>query len=156
MTEAEQRTAVVAEARSFIGTRYHHMGRIKVARDPHGAITDCGGVDCATLLAEVFARAGAILPVRIAHYPPDWHLHRGAERYLSQLESVAHPVEEAAVRPGDIVLYRYGRAWSHGAIVVDPGWPAIVHAFWTTGCVHPDRGDGGELADRPRRFFSVW
>src|ERR1700722_17931480 len=66
-----ERTAVVAEARAWLRTPYHHMGRVKGA-----------GVDCATLLAEVYARAGVIPPVAIPFYPPDWHLHRDAERYL--------------------------------------------------------------------------
>jgi cell wall-associated NlpC family hydrolase len=66
-----ERAAVVAEARAWLRTPYHHMGRVKGA-----------GVDCATLLAEIYARAGVVPAVAIPFYPPDWHLHRDAERYL--------------------------------------------------------------------------
>ena len=56
MTES-QRAEVVRVARSFIGTPYHHMGRVKGA-----------GVDCATLLAEVYYEAGVLKePVRIEY-----------------------------------------------------------------------------------------
>jgi cell wall-associated NlpC family hydrolase len=68
------RRAVVAEAASWLRTPYHHMGRVKG-----------GGVDCLMLLAEVYEAAGVIPHVEIPFYPPDWHLHRGVERYLEGL-----------------------------------------------------------------------
>ncbi len=123
--EAE-RAAVVAEARAWLRTPYHHMGRVKGA-----------GVDCATLLAEVYARGGAVPPVAIPFYPPDWHLHRDAERYLGFV--VEHAAELSAISsqlsaeetklkadsrkliaplPADIALWRFGRCFSHGAIVI--------------------------------------
>lgn len=63
--------AVVAEAKSWIGTPYHHMARVKGV-----------GCDCLTLLAAVYHKAGVIPTIEIPYYPPDWHLHRSAERYL--------------------------------------------------------------------------
>ena len=79
-----EREAVVAEARQWLRTPYHHMGRVKGA-----------GVDCATLLAEVYANAGVIPMVTIPFYPPDWHLHRDAERYLGFV--LEHAFELSAV-----------------------------------------------------------
>jgi cell wall-associated NlpC family hydrolase len=152
---AEQRAAVAAEARSWIRTSYHHMGRIK-ATWQDGKIIDKGGVDCATLLAEVYERAGMVPHFDVPYYPPDWHMHRSVERYLQQILQYAHQIEEAQALPGDLVVYRFGRTYSHGAIIVDPGWPAIVHAKWRSDLVHEDRGDIGEWADRPRQFYSLW
>jgi cell wall-associated NlpC family hydrolase len=152
---AEQRAAVVAEARSWIGTAYHHMGTIK-ATWADGKIIDKGGVDCATLLAEVYARAGVIPPVEVPFYPRDWHMHRSAERYLSTVLQHAHEIDEAQALPGDVVLYKFGRAFSHGAIIVDPSWPRIIHAKWRSNVVHEDLGHVGEWADRPRKFLSLW
>ncbi len=153
---AEARARVVAEARSWIGTAYHHMGTIKARRDAAGAVLDRGGVDCATLLACVYADAGVIAPVEVPHYPPDWHLHRSGERYLETVLERAKEIAESAAGPGDVVLYRFGRAFAHGAILLEQGWPQIVHARSQSGIVHEDRGDLGELADRPRRFFTLW
>src|SRR6202161_3252947 len=70
-SEAAQRAAVVAEARSWIGTKYHNCADIKGV-----------GVDCGMLLARVFANVGLIPFVDPRPYPPDWHLHRDEERYL--------------------------------------------------------------------------
>jgi cell wall-associated NlpC family hydrolase len=62
----------------------------------------------------------------------------------------------AELQPGDLVLYRFAHAWAHGAIVVQPGWPAIVHANGTAGMVMRDRGRDGRLARAPIRCFSFW
>jgi NlpC/P60 family putative phage cell wall peptidase len=151
--ESAQRAAVVAEARSWLGTPYHHAARLKGV-----------GCDCLTLLAEVFARAGMVAPIELPHYPPDWHLHRGAERYA--LGVLRHAAEvEGPPLPGDIVLWRFGRAFSHGAIVVQ--WPLVIHAYlrqrvqledalharWLT---HVGEAGAGQGRERPRRHFSVW
>lgn len=154
--EAQQRAAVVAQARSFLGTRYHHQGRQKIARDAAGKTISPGGVDCATLLAEVYTRAGIVPPIVMPHYPPDWHMHQTSEQYLSFVQARAHPIEQAQALPGDIVLYRYGHAYCHGAIIVDPGWPAIVQSYYRARAVVAGAGDGGEWGDKPRRFFSFW
>jgi|ERR1700722_18035664 hypothetical protein len=66
-----QRQRVVAEAEAWLRTPYHHMGRIKG-----------GGTDCLMLLAEVYEAAGVIPHVDVPFYPPDWNLHRDAERYV--------------------------------------------------------------------------
>ncbi len=153
---AAARARVAAEARSWIGTSYHHMGTLKARRDPAGKIVDKGGVDCATLLACVYADAGVIPPVTVPYYPPDWHMHRSAERYMATVLDHATEIEENQALMGDVVLYRFGRAFSHGAIIVDPGWPQIVHSRWRANIVHEDRGDIGEWADQKRRFFTLW
>ena len=61
----------------------------------------------------------------------------------------AHEVE--APEPGDVALFKFGRCFSHSAIVTD--WPLMIHA-WNTGGVL--RGDASQpmLAGRPVRFFS--
>jgi cell wall-associated NlpC family hydrolase len=65
-----RRYAVIEEAREWLRTPYHHMARVKGA-----------GADCLTLLAEVYERAGVTPRVEVPFYPPDWNLHRDAERY---------------------------------------------------------------------------
>ena len=141
MTEAEARAAIVAEARTWLGTPYHHAARVKGA-----------GVDCAQILVEVYSAAGLIERFDPGYYPPDWMLHRDEERYLATVTRFAHPVVEPL--PGDVVVYRFGRCVSHGAIVVD--WPTIIHAY------APDRkvsvGDGMSLRLRARLagFYSVF
>ncbi len=139
------RAAVVTEARSWLGTPYHHMGRLK-GRD--------GGVDCAQLVWAVFFNCGLTPFLPLEHYPPDWMLHRSSERYLGLVTERCR--ETASPDPGDIVLYRVGRCYAHGAIVVDPGWPTIIHACFRSRHVILDDGDTAGLARRPHKFFSLW
>jgi len=145
--EQNQRLAVLAEARSWLRTPYHHMGRVKGA-----------GVDCAMLPAEVYAACGLIPVQEVEHYPMDWHLHQTGERYLAQVLRHAHEV--ATPKPGDLVLWRYGRCLAHGAIVL--GWPQIIHAVNGLGVLLDD-GDSPNIlhrsrqrGQRERRFYSLW
>jgi NlpC/P60 family putative phage cell wall peptidase len=135
---ANLRRAVVAEAIGWIGTPFHHAARLKGA-----------GIDCLMLLAEVYERAGVTGHVEPPFYVPDWHLHRDAERYLEGLLHYATPV--AAPEPGDIALFRFGRTFSHGAIVTL--WPRLVHAYWAQGVVWGD-ATLHPLKDRAVRFFT--
>ncbi len=76
------------------------------------------GVDCLTLLAEVFTEAGITPRIDIPYYPQDWHLYRGQERYLEGLLRHTNSIEGPPL-PGDIALWKFGRCFSHGAIVIE-------------------------------------
>lgn len=133
------RARVVAAAETWLGTPYHHAGRVRGA-----------GVDCLMLLAEVYAAAGIIAPVTaVPHYPPDWFQHRDEERYLAGLTAHAREIS-GPPRAGDAAVFCFGRTFSHGAIVT--AWPRLIHAFVRTGVV---RGDATKapLAGRAVRFF---
>src|SRR4030081_3897345 len=99
------RASVVREAESWIGTPFHHAARIKGA-----------GIDCLMLLAEIYDRAGAAPHIAPPFYVPYWHLPRDAERYLEGLCRYASEISDPPL-PGDIALFRFGRTFSHGAIV---------------------------------------
>ena len=130
-------------ARSWLGTAYHHMGRVKGA-----------GVDCAMFPLEVYREAGLIGVVAIPFYPPDWHLHRAEEIYLRIVQDLALELQSFETpQPGHFVLYRFGRTWSHGAIVLE--WPLIVHAVVQHGVVLSDGERDGMLVGRKRRCFRL-
>lgn len=133
------RVSVVKEAESWIGTPFHHAARIKGA-----------GVDCLMLLAEVYERAGLAPHVEPPFYVPDWHMHREAERYLEGLLRYAREIAGPPL-PGDIALFRFGRTFSHGAIVVE--WPRLIHAYWAIGVVWGD-ATLHPLKRRAVRFFT--
>ncbi len=147
------RAHIVAVAHTWLGTPYHTGGRIKGS-----------GVDCLTLLAEAYAEAGVVAPIDIPYYPHDWHLHRGEERYLAGLLCHASEIEGPPL-PGDIALWKFGRCFSHGAIVVE--WPVIIHAYVGRACTlenadaalwlsHVGEGGTNGRKSRPRKFFSVF
>ena len=152
-TEQHQRDKVVEVAMGWLRTPYIHMGRVKGA-----------GADCLTLLAEVFHEAGLIPKIEIEFYPKDWMHHRDAERYLEGLLNYAHEIE-GPPQPGDIALWKFGRCFSHGAIVVN--WPTIIHAAAGRNVTLEDAsksqmlcfvGENVEEKGKPRelKFFSYW
>lgn len=144
MTEAEGRAAVVAQALTWLRTPYHHRALIKGV-----------GVDCAQLPLGVYAGAGLIERFDTGDYPPDWHLHRDAERYLAIIERLAGEIEPADLKPGDVILFRFGRAFSHGALVID--LPVLIHASRKDGAVVlTDLDRDGDLIGRETRCFSFW
>ena len=109
------RNAIVAEARSWIGTPYHNCADIKRV-----------GVDCGMLLVRVYVDLGLVAPFDPRPYTHDWHLHRGEERYLDALLARAVRVERP--EPGDVMLFRVGRCYSHGGVVTRADPLTIVHA----------------------------
>lgn len=141
MTEAEERAAVVAEAKTWLRTPYHHRARVK----GHG-------VDCAQLLVEVFSNAGVIAKFDTGEYPNDWMLHRGEERFLGWIEKYARVVITPPL-PGDIVMWKYGRSFSHGGIVTS--WPEIIHAFIRERCVILGDATKGDLSIHDRVIYRL-
>jgi len=144
--EAQQRAAIVAEAQSWLKTPYHH------AADVRGA-----GVDCGMLLVRVFVDAGLCAPFDPRPYPPDWMLHRSEERYLGfifdRTKEVLRP------RPGDVMIFKYGRCYSHGGIVTCANPLTLIHAFKPAGMVIEDEVPSNPMLCNPSRvpkFFSYW
>lgn len=147
--EAAQREAVIAQARRWTGTPYRQQG------DTIGA-----GVDCCMLLVRAWVDAGLVQPFDPRPYPPEWFLHREDERYLAWLAGIAD--ETATPRPGDIALWRFGRCYSHSAIVLGGG--RVIHAVAAHGnCTMSDMHepwlaclDRTGTRPRPVKFFDVW
>lgn len=134
------RDQVVAEARTWLSTPYHHMGRIKGV-----------GVDCGQILIEVFSTVGMMPRIETGYYPHDWHFHRDEERYLGWIKQFAHQVETP--QPGDIALFKFGRCISHGAIVLD--WPMMIHAYHDRGVVY-ESANSLEMKGRLDSFWSMF
>ncbi|WP_018610256.1 C40 family peptidase [Uliginosibacterium gangwonense] len=132
---------IVAEATKWLGTPYHHHARIMGA-----------GVDCAQLLYGVFVEGLGLVPeFEIDAYPADWMMHRSEERFVSYVLNRAELVD--APQAGDIALFKWGRCFAHGAIVVN--WPTVIHADINAGRVSMDDADQGRFAGREVKFFRV-
>lgn len=145
----DQRRAVLDEALSWERTKYHDAAAIK------RTATDVGGVDCAWLVYEVYLNAGIIEPFEMPDYSPQVMLHRNEELYLNHVLERAVEIAEADALPGDLALYKIGRIFAHGAIVIEPGWPNVLHADKSAGMVVRGLGDQGRLADRLRKLFTM-
>ena len=138
MTESELRAAVLAEARTWLKTKWHHAARIKGA-----------GVDCANFLIAVYAAVGLVPEFALEHYNIDWMLHRDEPRFVQVLAQYARPIE--AGLPGDVAMFKFGRHEAHGAIVT--AWPEVIHAYRKDGMVVLSDTSRGEF---PERFTGFW
>jgi cell wall-associated NlpC family hydrolase len=148
----EKRQEVIRAAKSWVPTPYHHHARIKHA-----------GVDCAMFPLAVYQECG-VLPAEFE--PPDysmqWHLHRSDELYLQALGPVMREITGLAnvvsgrpwkPNPADFVIFKFGRTFSHGAIVVE--WPLIIHSYIPHGVQLGNALQDGELIGREMKFFEV-
>lgn len=136
------RQHVCAEAMGWLRTPYHHLGDIKGV-----------GADCAMLLVRVYADAG-LVPATLdpRPYSTDWHLHRNEEKYLAWVEQYGTQVDTP--KAGDITLWRFGRTYSHGAIVLDEQG-TIIHAYRDAGAVVLGSMRESQLASRPHVSYSI-
>lgn len=104
------RDAIVAAARSYLGCRYQHQGRVRA------------GIDCAGLIIAVARDVG--LPAEdMAGYArtPDGKALR------AHLDSQAGAIAFADRQPGDILLLAFDRGLpQHLAIATDRG---MIHAY---------------------------
>ena len=142
MDEAAMREAIVAEARAWERTPYHHHARIKGA-----------GVDCAQLPAAIYEAVG-LIPHIEPQYSQDWMFHQDAEAYLEWVLPYAREVSREEVLPGDLAVFRFGRTYSHSVIIT--GLPLGLHASVSARCVIPvDIDADAELSWRKCRFFSI-
>ncbi len=140
MTREEYRTAIIEEARSWIKTPWHHEGRVKGA-----------GVDCGMLILEVYEKVGLIPHIEPIHYGPDFMLHSSNQWYVELILKFADEIYAPPFLPGDAIVFKYGRIFSHGGIVSD--WPMIIHASAPDRCVLSGDASRPPLARRQMRIF---
>jgi cell wall-associated NlpC family hydrolase len=133
------RDDIVAQARTWLGTHWHHNARVKGA-----------GVDCGQFIIAAYIDAGLVADFATGQYPADWMLHQSDERFLGWVTMYLDEVK--APLPGDVAVWKYGMCYSHGAIVLD--WPQIIHSYRREGGVVVGDATKGEVA-REVRFFSI-
>lgn len=137
--DTKKRNRVLRIARTWEATPWHHQARVKGI-----------GVDCAQLLCAVFEEAGLIPHVDPRPYPRDWHFHRDDERFLRWLSHYTDEVDKPM--RGDVAVFKFGRTFSHGSIVVK--WPVVLHAY-VDDRVREQDSTQGHLAGRDVRFFRI-
>jgi len=152
-SEPQQRAAVIEEARSWLRTPYHHMGRVKGA-----------GCDCYTLLLEVFGKVGLFTSQdEESFYPRDWFLHASNDHYKFRILRHAGEMVERFCSAtemktaGNIVLVRVagkrGSIDMHGGIIL--AWPKVIHAYPPCVMEADARYHPAFVAGR-LEFFSPW
>lgn len=110
-----KRESIVAEARAWLGTPYHHEGRVKGA-----------GVDCIGLVIGV-ARELHLSDFDVRGYgsqPAAWGLEKHADKQMRRINIVDRKV-------GDVLLFRVENEPQHFGIIssIDDNGMLFVHAF---------------------------
>lgn len=137
-----QREQVIHTAKEWLRTPYHHLGKVK----------GCGA-DCAMFPLAVYQECG-ILPKDFEppEYSMQWHLHRSEELYLKTIEPFTREIS-GPPQPADFVVFKFGRAFAHGGIVVE--WPLIIHSYIPHGVQYGNALQDGEMIGREIKFFEV-
>lgn len=145
MAEIDERRKIVETARSFVGTRYHHEGKIKGV-----------GVDCATLIAMTFEEAGVRPLIDIKAYSQQWHLHSEDPLYEKAIEANGGKLVDTP-QIGDLALYYQGKQFAHGAIVSQIEPLTLIHAYAPARrVVEGAETQFPKLAGEQKKFYSAW
>ncbi len=143
-SEDEAREAVDAEAMTWLRTPWHHRAHIKGV-----------GVDCGQFPLCVYSAVGLLEWFDTGEYARDHMLHSAEERMLAVIQRFTGEIDASEIKMGDVALYKFGRAFSHAAIVRT--WPQVIHPLVRAGCVTLGDADRDHhLLDLPVRFFSYW
>lgn len=142
----EERQSVIDEAMTWVRakTPYHNHARVKGS-----------GADCLGLIIEVFERTGLVPHIDPGYYSPEWHLHHSEELYWQGILQYAKEFTgQRQPKMGDVVLVKFGRAFSHGAIVKD--WPEVIHAWFNRSVETCDLEKDSQFWKREMKFFTLW
>ena len=108
---------IVKEAYTWLGTPHINQAKVKGR-----------GIDCGMLLIACLEGAGYIKEgeIKIPAYSNEWHLHHSEEWFLKIVERYCAKIPPEEIKPGDFILYKFGRCVSHGAVYI--GNHQVIHA----------------------------
>ena len=127
--EAKEREMLIAEAKEWLGTPYHTMGRVKQ-----------GGCDCGTFLLQVVENVGFLPHIEIPFYPEDIACHCAEPKYLLEIEKHCNLLDEnEPKKPGDILVFWFNGAKvpHHAAFIVDDEY--MIHSYTRQGVIYSNR-----------------
>lgn len=93
------RAAIVAEARTWLGTPYCHQASLKGV-----------GCDCFGLIRGVWRAFYGAEPESVPPYSRDWGSVTGKETLVETARRHLKEVDPAAVGPGDVLVFRIRRS----------------------------------------------
>lgn len=118
---------IVAAARTWLGTRFHHQGRLKKTTEHKG------GCDCLGLLVGVAGELGLTkqeVPL-ISFDRTDYGHVPDGELLKQMLSDLLQEIELEDITPGDVLLFHFEGNPQHLAIVSDyaGGGLGIIHCY---------------------------
>lgn len=113
------RSAIIAEAREWIGTPYQHQASAKHA-----------GCDCLGLVRGVWRAVCGAEPEKAPPYTPDWAERAGEETLLNAARRHMREIAISDAAPGDVLLFRmHAQAPAKHCAILDDE-ERIIHAYW--------------------------
>ncbi len=125
---------IAVQARTWLGTHYHHQGRLKKSSRGNG------GVDCIGLIIGIIDELGiqdgngnslvAADETNYSMYPEQGRLIRSIQQHLRKV-----PIEKMAV--GDILLFKTFHDPQHVGLLTQypSGGPGLIHCNSSAGMV---------------------
>ncbi|RVU17508.1 DUF6950 family protein [Methylobacterium oryzihabitans] len=112
------RARIVAEARSWLGTPYHHQASLRGV-----------GCDCLGLLRGVYTALYGAEPEAPPPYSPSWAEDHGQETLRDAARRHLAEIDPDAAEAGDVVLFRWraGLPAKHCALLTGPR--RMIHAY---------------------------
>jgi NlpC/P60 family putative phage cell wall peptidase len=109
------RTTIIALARTWLGTPYHHQASMKGV-----------GTDCIGLVRGIWRELYGPEPQALPAYTRDWAEAHGREMLLEAARRHLIEVPPAKAQPGDVLIFRWRRTTpaKHCAILAEPPLPA--------------------------------
>ncbi len=111
------RAAIVAEARSWIGTRYRHQGSLKGV-----------GCDCLGLVRGVWRNCIGAEPELPPPYAPDWAEAHGEETLAQAAMRHLMRTEVGDIGAGDGLLFRWREGFVAKHVAIASGEDTMIHA----------------------------
>lgn len=119
-----RRQAVLAEARTWVGTPYVHQASAKGA-----------GCDCLGLVRGVWRALYGAEPETMPAYNPSWAELHGEETLLDAARRHLREIEVSSAHPGDVLLFRMdARSPVKHAAILDED-ERLLHAYWARAVV---------------------
>jgi len=136
------RTQIITEARSWIGTKFHHQGRLKKST------VHKGGCDCLGLLVGVAhdlqMRSPKDKSRAFLSQFDDTAYSRipNGKKLQERLENLLYPIDADNMNIADVLLLKFGKNPQHLGLVSDyPDGFGLIHCFRQIGQVVEHRLD---------------
>lgn len=117
MTSPLTRAAIVAEARSWTGTRYLHQASLKGV-----------GCDCLGLVRGVWRGCIGEEPERPPPYAPDWAEAKGEDTLADAALRHLIPVACEHFAAGDVLLFRWRDGFVAKHVAIASSATSMIHA----------------------------
>lgn len=125
---------IVAQARTWLGTKYHHQGRLKKSRKGPG------GVDCVGLMVgvidELGMQDGNNNPLSF-YDETNYSMHPEKGRLVSSIQKHLREVSVEDMRIGDVLLFKFHTDPQHIGLLTNypTGGFGVIHCNSSAGKV---------------------